>query len=346
MARVLNLDTTEEEIRANLARSFQSANINFLIGSGASWPAIPAAGAVEEEIAALFDANKEDAAYLRLYEFLASIQAPTNSLISDVADANNATTVASYSEYLGILELILSKRSTPLLPKQATIFTTNYDMFIEQASLSHSALRLNDGFARVPCLTGRSEYSSRTFFTTLSSTGNLYNYKVEIPCVNLMKLHGSLSWKKDGESIVFSISDTPLLPSAKTPAQVRTFVDAYAVVLPQTKKFHTTLMESTYYELLRIYNNELDREGTLLVSFGFSFGDSHILNITKRALKNPTLRLVVFAFKEADRDALELRFSGYNNVEIIAPGKLMKIDFARFNALLRGILPALDGKAE
>ncbi len=49
-------------------------------------------------------------------------------------------------------------------------------------------------------------------------------------------------------------------------------------------------MDSTYYELLRIYNNELDREGTLLVSFGFSFGDKHILDITRRALKNPTLR--------------------------------------------------------
>ena len=55
---------------------------------------------------------------------------------------------------------------------------------------------------------------------------------------------------------------------------MKAFVDAYAVVLPQTKKFHTTLMDSTYYELLRIYANELDREGTLLVSFGFSFGDS------------------------------------------------------------------------
>ena len=61
-------------------------------------------------------------------------------------------------------------------------------------------------------------------------------------------------------------------------------------------------MDSTYYELLRIYNNELDREGTLLVSFGFSFGDSHILGITKRALKNPTLKLVAFAFNDTDRE--------------------------------------------
>jgi hypothetical protein len=103
-------------------------------------------------------------------------------------------------------------------------------------------------------------------------------------------------------------------------------------------------MDSTYYELLRIYANELDREGTLLVSFGFSFGDLHILDITKRALKNPTLRLVTFAFNDADRETYLKRFDGFNNVDIIAPGALTNLDFAKFNGVLRDILPALDGK--
>lgn len=346
MARVFDLETAAEEIRKNLARSFQSANVNFLIGSGASYPAIPTAGLVEEEIASLFEADKEDAAYLKLYDFLATIQRPTNSLIASVDDPENTTTVTNYTEYLAIIESLLSERRTSLLPKQATIFTTNYDLFIEQASVSHSAIRLNDGFSRVPSLTGRAEFSSRTFFTTTSSSGNLYNYKVDIPSINLIKLHGSLSWKKIGDSVLFSVLTTPLLSAAKTAAEVKTFVDGYAVVLPEAKKFHTTLMEDTYYELLRIYNNELDREGTLLVSFGFSFADSHILGITKRALKNPTLKLVAFAFSDTDRETLLKRFDGYNNVDIIAPSPAKHIDFARFNGVLRSILPALVGKAK
>src|ERR1700728_1374355 len=246
MARVFNADTAVDEIRKNLARSFQSGNVNFLIGSGASYPAIFPAGAVEQEIATLYDAGQEDAAYLKLYEFLAAIQTPTNNLITGVADANNTATVESYTEYLGIIEAVLSERRTSLLPKHATIFTTNYDLFIEQAALPYSAMRLNDGFSRVPSLTGRSEFSPRTFFTTTSSTGNLYNYKVDIPCVDLLKLHGSLSWRKDGDEILFSVQNTVLLPADKSAAQVRDFVDAYALVLPQTKKFRTTLIESTY----------------------------------------------------------------------------------------------------
>jgi SIR2-like domain len=346
MARVFEAETAAEEIRKNLARSFPSSNVNFLIGSGASYPAIPTAGAVEAEIASLFEAGDKDAAYLKLYAFLSTIQAPTNSLIAGATDAKIAETVGNYREYLGILEAVLSERRTSLLPKQATIFTTNYDLFIEQAAVPYSAMRLNDGFARVPCLTGRAEFSSRTFFTTTSTTGNLYNYKVDIPSINLIKLHGSLSWKRDGDSILFSVMHNPLLSTGKSAAEVRTFVEAYAVVLPETRKFQTTLMDGTYYELLRIYNNELDREGTLLVAFGFSFADSHILAITKRALKNPTLKLVTFAFSDKDREMLIKLFDGCNNVDIVSPGPGENLDFPRFNGLLRSILPAVNGKTK
>jgi hypothetical protein len=344
MARVFDLAVAADDISKDLARSFQSANVNFLMGSGASWPAIPSAGTVEKEIAKLFDAGDEEGAYQKLYDFLSTVQTPTNSLINGVADASNEATVTNYSDYLGTIESILGERRTSLLPKQATIFTTNYDLFIEQASSSYSAIRLNDGFVRVPSLTGRCEYSSRTFFTTTSSAANLYNYKVDIPCINLMKLHGSLSWKKDGDDILFSVKSVVPLPPTKTPADVKNFVDRYAVVLPETRKFHTTLMDGTYYELLRIYANELDREGTLLVAFGFSFGDKHIFDITRRALKNPTLKLVIFAFQDSDRDSFLKLFEDCNNVDIIAPGSLLQIDFPKFNGVLRSILPSLEGK--
>lgn len=346
MARVFTIDTAGDEVRTNLARSFQSANVNFLIGSGASYPAIPTAGAAEQEIAKLFDAGNDAEAYLKLYDLLATIQVPTNNLVGAVPDAKSAATIDNYSKLLGTIDSILSARSTSLLPKQATIFTTNYDLFIEQASAPHSTLRLNDGFTRGPSLTGRSEFSSRTFFTTTSRTGNLYNYKVDIPCINLLKLHGSLSWKRDGESVLCSIESIPLLGATKTPAEVKRFVEAYAVVLPEARKFQTTLLDDTYYELLRIYNNELDREGTLLLTFGFSFGDSHILRITRRALKNPTLKVIVFAFNDADRDAFLTRFDGYNNVDIIAPGTFTNIDFMKFNDVLEGVLPAFVGKTK
>lgn len=344
MARVYKLTASNDELKRALTRSLQSAHINYLIGSGASFPAVPVSGSVEQDIAVLYENNQEQEGRARMYAFLAGLQQPTNDLIAGMETAENAATVRNYAEYIGIIETVLTERRTNLLPKQATVFSTNYDLFIEKAALGYPALRLNDGFARVPSLDGRMEYDSRTFFTTTSNSGNLYSYKVDIPCINLVKLHGSLSWKKDGEKILFSVQKKDLLPEEGTAAEVRDFVDCYAVVLPQTTKFRTTLMDSTYYELLRIYNNELDRENALLIAFGFSFHDDHILKITKRALKNPTLRLMAFAFNGADRDAFVTKFDGYNNVDVIAPEENAQFDFPAFNALFRGCLPDIRAR--
>ena len=341
MARIFDLKDSNDEITKSLRRAFQSAFVNFLIGSGASLPAIPTAGNIEQEIADLLDAGKEDEGRLKMYEFLASIQSPMNKLIEAEDDDNNTKTLEPYRDCLGIIETILSEGRPNILPKQATLFTTNYDLFIEAASASYAALKLNDGFIRLPRIDGRMEYSSRIFFNATFSTGNLYDYKVEIPTINLIKLHGSLSWKKDGDGFLFSVKKNDLLPAGKTADEIKSFIENYSVVLPQTTKFRTTLMERNYYELLRIYANELDRGNALLLAFGFSFGDDHIFDITKRGLKNPTLKLVVFAFSESNRDLFKNKFDGFNNVDVVAPPMGETIDFQRFNATLRSSIPKL-----
>lgn len=345
MALVLKLEETDKEICKGLSRSFQSGHVNFLIGSGASSASIPVAGQIEQKIADLFEQGNDAEARRRMYDYLSSIQAPTNRLIAKAHDDKDNQAVANYAEFLRVVERILSERRTTLLSKRATVFTTNYDLFIEKASIINPTLRLNDGFNRVPSLDNRMEYSSRNFFTTTYNAGNLYNYEVEIPCVNLVKLHGSLSWQKDGEDIVFKVEEKELLSAESASEQIQAFIAGYSVILPQTAKFRTTLMDRTYYELLRVYANELDRENALLVAFGFSFRDEHILDITKRALKNPTLRLIYFAYDESAADELESRFSRYKNFVIIAPAAGAETDFQKFNDTLCSFLPLIRGGA-
>ncbi len=341
MARIVDFESSLKEICKALARAFQSGNVNVLLGSGASAPAIAPGGTIEREVAALLQSGKEDEGRRHLYDFLAAVQAPTNKLILDEADENNAAVLKNYKDLLATLERILAERRTTLLPKQATIFTTNYDLFIEKACVSVASLKLNDGFARVPSLNNRMEFSSRAFFDATYNTGNLYNYRVEIPCVNLIKLHGSLSWLKDGEAIIFRVAKKDMLAEPKHADQVKKWLEDHAVVLPQAQKFHTTLMDRTYYELLRIFANALDRENTLLLAFGFSFADEHILDITKRALRNPTLRLTVIAFDGAAKTDYATRFEAFNNVEIVAASNGKQLTFEAFNDLLRSVLPKL-----
>lgn len=343
MARIISGNDVGEELRKRLLRSFQSGNINFLLGSGASLPAIPTAGPIEAEIGGLISAGRDEEAYAKMYAFLKSIHEPTNKLINGEGDEGNGASLRRYEVFLKTVEKILLARRTSILPRQATVFTTNYDLFLEKASAACPSTILNDGFSRSPSLGHRMEYSSRNFFRATYNTGNLYDYRVEVPCINLIKLHGSLSWQKDRDNILLRVEAMTLLDNDGTHEERREFIAACAVVLPQAAKFRETLMDRTYYDLLRIYANSLDRENTVLIALGFSFGDEHIRDITMRALKNPTLRLMLFAFNSAARDGFAALFQQYSNVEIIAPGDGDELCFDHFNYSLSSMLAGGPG---
>lgn len=343
MARTINANDMSEELRTRLLRSFQSGHINFLLGSGASQPAIITAGLIEAEIAELITAGDDDEAYAKMYAFLKTVHEPTNKLINNDDDENNRATLRCYEALLQSIEEILLARRTTILPRQATVFTTNYDLFLEKASAACPSTILNDGFSRPPSLGHQMEYSSQNFFRATYNTGNLYDYRVEIPCINLIKLHGSLSWVKNNDDILLRVEAMKLPDHDGTHEERMKFIAARAVVLPQAAKFRETLLDRTYYDLLRIYANSLDRENTVLIAFGFSFRDEHIRDITMRALKNPTLRLMIFAFNAAARDGFTQMFDRYSNVEVVAPGDGEELDFQHFNDSLSRILRTNQG---
>lgn len=340
MARIYDLDSAGENVCKDLARSFQSAHLNFLLGSGASLPAIPVGGDIEREIEALLIGGQGAEARRRLYELLMTVQEPTNRLTVRAPSPEDQATLTFYEDLLRTIELILTERRTTILPRQATIFTTNYDLFIDAAARSCEAATVANGFDRGTPLSDPVEYSSHRFSLTTYDTGNLYEYRVELPSINLIKLHGCLSWQRDGERLTSrSAQCDPLQPhQLLDDAIVKQFVDRYAVVLPQATKFNATVLDRTYYELLRLYANALDKENVLLVCFGFSFRDEHVLHITRRALKNPTLRLVVVAYDAASGASFAHMFRAHSNVIVIL-SQALPVDFARFNQLISESVP-------
>lgn len=70
----------------------------------------------------------------------------------------------------------------------------------------------------------------------------------------------------------------------------------FKIVNPNKEKFKETVFNLNYHEMLRIFSSYLEKEHTLLIVFGFSFLDEHILKITERCLINPELLIVIFAY--------------------------------------------------
>jgi hypothetical protein len=342
MANTFSIDTDKEKFIGNLQKGVQSANLNFIIGSGCSKPAIGTLGTTEKEIQSLLEEDKIEDAEKKTFEFLKPFVDSTSQIVGDTElDKEHQSTFDNYKSFIDTIAKLLFERKSNILHKQATIFTTNYDLFIEKVSENlTSQIIINDGFQRNSSLKQNFSFSASNFFNVLYSTGNLYNYQVEIPAINLIKLHGSLNWEIKDEKIINSfdfLKKAEELKEETDMGKIVEFNNLFSLILPKKDKFKETLLNQVYYDMLRVYANELDKENTLLIADGFSFDDEHILEITKRALKNPTLKLVIFCWSKRPRK-YEKKFSEFNNVEIVY-SETHNIDFEKFNEILIDVLP-------
>lgn len=336
MIKKIDIDIVEEKdkLLEILQKTTQSANLNFLIGAGCSTPALKALGNTEQKIQDDITNGENEKANKSLFDFLKIFVESTKKLLKDNTECkDHIDTFSEYKNFILAIYEILFERKSNILHKQANIFTTNYDLFIEKAiEKINTPLILNDGFKRTPSLKEKFVLSPSEFFNIFYNTGNLYNYRVQIPSINLIKLHGSLNWQTEDKKIIQSLAYLKKLPNKE-----EDFINSFSLILPRNKKFEQTILDQTYYDLLRIYTNELDKENTLLIAEGFSFADEHILNLTKRALKNPTLILIIFCFKKNELQEFENKFSDFNNVYIVH--SKTDIYFKNFNEILVKMLP-------
>ncbi len=337
MAKLIKLPESNKAFENVLFKLFQSTRLNFILGAGASRPAIPALGNIEESVQADIDAGNTQAAEEKLYDFLKTINQKTNDLVADVNNEEIRETQNNYKEFFKSIERILHERETSILPKQINLFTTNYDLFAEDALEEFDSVVLTDGFIRKPTLRNKVRFSSNTFSNAIYNSGNLYNYKVEMPSINLYKLHGSMSWMLEDGEIIFGIPNRALLPDDVDFEEKSKFNGEHALVLPRKNKFEETLLQQVYYDLLRLYANELDKENSTLLAFGFSFADEHILDITKRALKNPALKVIIFAFDQVAAEGFQTEFNEYHNVDVVCSNE--NIDFQFLIKIINGLLP-------
>lgn len=351
----------------------QDCNLNFLLGSGLSMPYIRTLGNIEQLLTAVdkssLAANETRIVRCSLYKlYFDQVMLRNRSILEKNAAA--APVQAAYSALLRTLNTILQRRKSSLLGKEINLFTTNVDIFLER-SLEEIGLEFNDGF------NGRFKprFSLSNFNKTRSKRSLHFDNVSEIPVFNLIKLHGSVTWHlEDDRTMTFSASldklgaiaaiqipdvclvkvtddaeFADLVTAAKGLAvtkDMEAFMAEYEdllVVNPTKEKFKHTLLNQTYYELLRIFSNELEKDNSVLFVMGFSFADEHIREITLRAANsNPTLLVYVFAHSTASAEAIRSQLGTdikNANINIIAPhagpsGDDLSYDLATINRVI------------
>ncbi len=268
-----------------------------------------------------------------------------------VSDDSNDT-LNNYVNLLNSLHTILAKRLSNLVSKQVNLFTTNMDLFFD-ISLEKCGYSYNDGFSGRM----NPRFGTENFHNIINKVSSYYEYQSATPLFNLFKLHGSLNWKyskekdeiqydnqlestkqlstiqfKDEELVTcfdekgkfLGLSEIYKEAKTKDLSKIRDRIDDFLkeydnliMVNPNKEKFGETTLKLSYYELLRMYSNNIEKENSVLFVTGFSFADEHIRTMTLRVAKsNPTLLIIIFAFDDKAEKEIRHNLGGsqYSNI--------------------------------
>ena len=173
----------------------QTANINFLIGSGASRPFLDTLGGVEVWLTKLAqegtDLSEVQKKALKASIYRAYFDKAIGGNLSKTPTDSYQETIKQYVSFLATLNEILNRRGNRLTPKQVNLFTTNIDTLIENAA-EEVGVEFNDGFKG----SVNQVFDETNFRKSISKASLHFQSVAELPVFNLYKVHGSINWEK------------------------------------------------------------------------------------------------------------------------------------------------------
>lgn len=278
--------------------------LNFLIGSGASVPAIPLISFFKTEDISDEKANNS------LSDKIKCVSKQVIEGIYNTSDRENIETVLKrYSDFIKVILQLLYHANSRQVTKNINIFTTNYDLFIEKSLdelMKYESFVFNDGgngyFNRI--------LDSANYNKSVAYRGLNDNYLNELPTLTLIKPHGSMNWERDQEDNILirkSVVENPV------------------VVKPTGLEGQETFLNNHFHDMLRVFQLELDKPQSILIVIGFSFQDKHIAKMLNRSLKNPELNVFIFCYSESDKQIILTNLSLSDcprNLNVITPNEL------------------------
>lgn len=208
-----------------------------------------------------------------------------------VYDAFNKDDEKSLKTRNLLISFLLSFASRATSRERLNLFTTNYDRMIEYGC-DFAGLRVVDRF--VGTLTPVFRASRLNIDLHYNPPGIRGEPRYLEGVVRLFKLHGSLDWRLEKRQIKrYGIpfgapSGHPDIP--KEPL-------GSVMVYPNAAKDMETA-EYPYAELFRDFAAATCRPNSVLVTYGYGFGDDHVNRVIRDMLTIPSTHLVIMAYDD------------------------------------------------
>lgn len=319
---------------AQFKRNILTKNLNILIGSGVSNPAIPLMKFFSKDDKGI-TVSKEEAntnlenhiwkvsSFLlwehndRIKYFVENMDKQTLFSTDYFIELKNFNTFENnigyvlerYVKFLEKVITLLYTSNSRTVSKSVSIFTTNYDLFIES---SLDLLMKNENFIFNDGTNGyfHKVLDSSNYNKSVAYRGLNENYLNELPSISLIKPHGSMNWEKGENNQILIKTCT---------------VNHPVIVRPTGLEGQETYLNNHFHDMLRVFQLELDKPQSVLIVIGFSFQDDHIAKMIRRALKNPELMIYIFCYADSDFDVIKKNLSLDNiprNLQIVIPSAL------------------------
>lgn len=226
----------------------------------------------------------------KLKGFLGSIL-ESESAILEVFHKDDA---ASHEVHSLLVSFLLSFASRAVSRERLNLFTTNYDRLIEYGC-DQAGLRVVDRF--VGTLTPVFRASRLNIDLHYNPPGIRGEPRYLEGVVRLFKLHGSLDWQQENRQIRrYGISFGAPKAHPDIPSEPLNSVMIY----PNAAKDMETL-EYPYAELFRDFAAGICRPNSVLVTYGYGFGDDHINRVISDMLTVPSTHLVIISYDDPGR---------------------------------------------
>lgn len=372
------ITTTRRHIEPWLSAVFQSEHLNLLLGAGFTTAVGVIAGAPTTTMATLALETPHDAAIeahartsaarlgrgepnmedqvrsaLALMEGLvitgdtaaaAAIKTALDvqlgrflrSLLATEAGIASGRTPESRAEAANTLQsFLMSFASRAASRERLHVFTTNYDRLVEHGC-DVAGLRVVDRF--VGALTPVFRSSRLELDLHYNPPGIRGEPRFMEGVIRITKLHGSIDWLLDSSEGRIRRRGIPFGADGNHSELPNAPADS-AMIYPNPAKDVETI-EYPYAELFRDFAAALCRPNTVLVTYGYGFGDDHINRVITDMLTIPSTHLVAIAYSADGRLERFLKRSGREAQISVMVGQ----HFADVRCLVEHYLPkpALD----
>lgn len=222
-----------------------------------------------------------------LHDLVAAVLAAEKAL--DTVPAGTPASSDRYTPAGYLVAFLLAFASRTPTRDRLHLFTTNYDRLVEDAC-DRAGLRVVDRF--VGTVRPRFRSSRLDVDIHYSPPGIRGEPRFLEGVVRLTKMHGSIDWQLDEGEVVrrhIGFGDE---------AGADIAADSSMLIYPQASKDVETGFYP-YADLFRDFSAALCRPNSVVVTYGYGFGDDHINRVLRDMLTLPSTHLVVISWDDA-----------------------------------------------